>query len=152
MRFPTDKRNGICVRICEIVVAGKPGAKGRVRFVRATGRAFTPERTVAYEGRVAAAAQVAMNGRPPVVGPVAVRLDVRLPIPISWAAKKAFAAEMGRLRPIGKPDIDNYVKILDACNLIVWGDDSQVVEVSAFKRYSVTPGMTITVDLLEEVE
>ena len=134
------------MRICEVIVAGKPGAKGRVRFVRKTGHAFTPERTVAYEGRVAAAAQAAMNGRPPVEGPVAVLLEVRLPIPTSWPAKRHLAAELGLLRPTGKPDIDNYIKILDACNLIIWGDDSQIVDINAFKRYSVTPGMTITVD------
>ena len=138
-------------RICEIIIAGRPGAKGRVRFARKTGHAYTPERTVAYEGRVASAAQAVMNGRPPASGPVAVRLDVRLPIPASWPPKRHLAAELGYLRPTGKPDIDNYIKILDACNLIIWGDDAQVVEVSAFKRYSVTPGMTITVDRVEDI-
>lgn len=140
------------MRICEFVVAGRPGAKGRVRFARKTGHAYTPERTVAYEGRVAAAAQEAMNGRPPVEGPVAVTLDVRLPIPTSWPVKKHMAAELGYLRPTGKPDIDNYVKVLDACNLIIWGDDAQITEVRAFKRYSPLPGITIAVDLIDEVD
>jgi Holliday junction resolvase RusA-like endonuclease len=134
------------MRIVEFIVAGKPLAKGRVRFVRATGHAFTPERTVAYEGRVAAAAQAAMDGRPPEAGPVVVHLEVRLPIPSSWPNKKQVAAEMDHLRPTGKPDVDNYLKILDACNNIVWVDDSQVVYASVIKMYGSNPGITVTVD------
>ena len=78
-------------------------------------------------------------------------LDVRLPIPASWPVKRHLSAELGYLRPTGKPDIDNYLKICDALNLIVWNDDSQVVVAHAFKRYSVTPGMTITVDRVEDI-
>lgn len=134
------------MRIVEFVVAGKPLAKGRVRFVRSTGHAFTPERTVAYEGKVAAAAQAAMNGRPPVGGPVVVHLEVRLPIPSSWPLKRQVAAEMDHLRPTGKPDVDNYLKIMDACNAIVWVDDSQIVYASVIKMYGPNPGVTVTVD------
>lgn len=132
--------------IVEFAVAGKPLAKGRVRFVRSTGHAFTPERTVAYEGRVAAAAQEAMSGRPPVDGPVVVLLDVRLPVPSSWPAKRQIAAEMGHLRPTGKPDLDNYIKVLDALNNIVWMDDGQIVAVVAAKMYGQNPGITVTVE------
>jgi Holliday junction resolvase RusA-like endonuclease len=134
------------MRIVEFIVAGKPLAKGRVRFVRATGHAFTPERTVAYEGRVAAAAQEAMDGRPPAAGPVVVHLEVRLPVPSSWPLKRQIAAEMDHLRPTGKPDLDNYLKTLDALNQIIWIDDSQVVYASVFKRYDPNPGITVTVD------
>jgi Holliday junction resolvase RusA-like endonuclease len=134
------------MRIVEFIVAGKPLAKGRVRFVRSTGHAFTPERTVAYEGKVALAAQTAMNGRPPVEGPVAVLLDVRLPIPTSWPIKRQMAAELDHTRPLGKPDVDNYLKTLDACNNIVWIDDCQVVTATVVKRYHSNPGITVTVD------
>jgi Holliday junction resolvase RusA-like endonuclease len=134
------------MRIVEFIVAGKPLAKGRVRFVRATGHAFTPERTVAYEGKVAAAAQAAMEGRPPVGGPVVVHLEVRLPVPTSWSVKKTMAAELDHLRPTGKPDLDNYLKTLDALNQIVWVDDSLIVSATVFKRYSPNPGITVTVD------
>lgn len=122
-------------------------AKGRVRFVRATGHAFTPERTVAYEGRVAAAAQAAMDGRPPVETPVAVVLEVRLPVPASWPIRKTMAAELDHLRPTGKPDLDNYLKIVaDACNLVVWVDDALIVTATVFKRFSMNPGITLSVD------
>lgn len=148
-RRPGPLPGEIPIRVVEIIVAGKPLAKGRVRFVRATGRAFTPERTVNYEGRLAAEAAVMMAGRPPVEGPVAVRLEVWLPIPASWSNKRQFEADIGLSRPTGKPDVDNYVKILDACNHIVWIDDSQVVELTAFKRFSHNPYLKITVDSID---
>lgn len=136
------------MRIVRIIVAGKPIAKGRVRFGH--GHAFAPERTVAYESQVALAAQAAMEGRPPVTGPVAVRLVAWLPIARSWPHKKQFAAELDALRPIGKPDLDNFAKILDALNLIVWNDDSQVVDLSVSKHYDLAPRLEITVDALPD--
>jgi len=138
------------MRIVEFIVGGKPIAKGRVRFAP-HGGAYTPKRTVSYEGRVAAAAQEAMNGRPPVEAPVAVHLIARLPIPVSWPLKRQFAAEIGALLPKGRPDMDNYAKILDALNHIVWVDDAQVCELHASKCYSNMPGLTIVVDALEEL-
>ena len=49
--------------------------------------------------------------------------------------------------PIGKPDIDNMLKALyDACNGIVWRDDSQIVQVTAEKAYASTrPHLTLEV-------
>jgi len=128
----------------EFIVSGRPLAKARVRF--ASGHAYTPERTLSHEARIAAAAQEAMNGRPPVEGPVAVVLDIRMPIPGSWPRKRQFLAEIGLLRPIGRPDTDNFIKTLDALNHIVWVDDAQIVTISAFKRYDISPGISVTVD------
>lgn len=136
------------MRIVQFTVAGKPLAKGRVRFT-AKGHAFTPARTVAYEGTLAMAAQQAMDGRPPVEGPVAVTLEVHMPIATSWPLRRRVAAEKGEVRPIGRPDLDNFAKMLDALNLIVWNDDSQIVELCVFKRYSLSPQMAITVDSLD---
>ena len=135
------------MRIVQFTVAGKPMAKGRVRF-SAKGHTYTPGRTVAYEGQLALAAQTAMNGRPPVEGPVAVTLEVHMPVATSWSRQKRLDAESGRLRPTGRPDLDNFAKMLDALNLIIWNDDSQIVELCVFKRYSLSPQMAITVDTI----
>ena len=135
------------MRIVQFVVAGKPLAKGRVRFTK-SGHAFTPDRTVNFEGKLALAAQQAMNGQPPAEGPVAVTLEVLLPIAVSWPAKKREAAIAGTLRPTGRPDLDNFAKMLDALNMVVWGDDSQIVELVVFKRYSDAPQLAITVDTI----
>jgi len=137
------------VKFVQFTLAGKPMAKGRVRFTR-TGHAFTPEKTVAYEGQLAFAAQTAMNGRLPADGPVAVTLIVSMPIPASWAKKKRDLAERGFLYPVTKPDLDNFAKILDALNHIVWNDDCQIIDLHVVKGYSLTPQMTVSVHLADE--
>jgi Holliday junction resolvase RusA-like endonuclease len=135
------------MRIVQFTVTGRPLAKGRVRFTKA-GHAFTPDRTVNFEGKLALAAQAAMDGRPPVEGAVAVTLEVHLPIAVSWSKKKREAAVLGQVRPTGRPDLDNFAKMLDALNLVVWNDDAQIVELVVFKRYSEAPQLAITVDTI----
>lgn len=129
----------------EISLLGPPQGKARVRFNRATGSAYTPERTVNYEGRLALAAQEAMTGQNLLLGPLSVSVQALVPIPASWSNRKKQAAESGELRPTGKPDLDNYAKMLDALNMIVWNDDSQIVELLVTKRYSPNPAMHIRV-------
>lgn len=130
----------------KIVLAGAPMGKQRVRFSRATGRAFTPERTVSYEGRLALAAQEVMRGAAPVDGPLAVEIAAYVPIANSWSRKAKASALAGLLWPVKKPDLDNIVKIAaDALNLIVWIDDSQIVKLTTSKRYSDAPRLEIVV-------
>jgi Holliday junction resolvase RusA-like endonuclease len=122
----------------EFVLAGPPRGKERVKQ-GAAGHSYTPERTVTYEGRLAYAAQIAMDGRPPLDGPLV--LDVRMffPVPASWPQKRRAAALSGKERPTVKPDWDNGGKLTDALNLIVWIDDKQVVDGRVRKFYSDRP-------------
>lgn len=129
----------------EIVLTGPPMGKERVRFVRATGRTYTPERTVNYEGRLALAAQQVMGGRPLYKEPLIVDLGVFMAIPKSRPKKWKAAAVSGEIRPTKKPDLDNFAKILDALNLVVWEDDSQIVEMNIKKFYSENPRMEVRV-------
>lgn len=129
----------------EIYLAGAPIGKGRPRFVKATGRAYTPERTARFEDRLALAAQAAMAGRPLLEGPLAVEVEIRMPIPTSKPKKWKADAAAGSVRPTTKPDADNFAKMLDACNLIVWSDDSQVVDLHVTKHYSEAPAFVARV-------
>jgi Holliday junction resolvase RusA-like endonuclease len=131
--------------VLKIVLAGAPRGKERVRFVKATGRTFTPERTVNYESRLALAAQQAMGDRPLFDGPLAVEVVAYMPIAASWPKKRKTAALTGAERPTVKPDLDNFAKSLDALNLVVWVDDSQIVDMTVAKHYSDQPRMEITV-------
>lgn len=124
---------------------GAPMGKERVRFSRATGRAYTPERTVTYEGRLAYAAQTAMGGRELLDGPLMVAVEAFMPIAKSKPKKFHAAALAGQIRPTKKPDWDNFGKILDALNLIVWTDDSQIVDGRVIKWYSTRPRLVVTV-------
>lgn len=114
------------------------------------GHAYTPERTVNYEGRLALAAQHTMAGRPPLEGPLVVDIAAYMPVAVSKPKRYRVAALSGEIRPIKKPDYDNFAKICDALNLIVWVDDAQVVDGRIRKFYSDQPRMEIRVRPLEE--
>jgi Holliday junction resolvase RusA-like endonuclease len=128
-----------------IRLAGEPKGKGRPRFVKQTGRAFTPAATRSYEAALRFAAQEAMAGRAPLEGALRVEIRAGFPIPASWSKYKRESAALGTIRPTVKPDADNLAKMLDALNEVVWRDDKQAVSVLIEKRYSVTPDLTISV-------
>lgn len=128
-----------------ITLAGEPKGKGRPRFARATGRAFTPAATRSYEAALRYAAQEAMGDRFPIGDAVVVTVEARMPIPQSWSKKRRAEAAAGRLRATCKPDIDNLVKVIDALNEVVWVDDKQIVKAEVTKVYSDKPALVIQV-------
>ena len=131
-----------------IRIPGTPVGKGRPRFARrgAFVATYSPEKTQNYEALVKMAAQEAMEGAPPMDGPMQIDLWLSITPPASWSNKKALAALSGETAPTTKPDLDNTLKgILDACNGIVWHDDKQVVEAGIHKRYSTTPQAVMVV-------
>lgn len=134
----------------EITLAGAPMGKERVRFVKATGRTFTPERTVNYESRLAYAAQQVMGDRPLLGGPLSVDVVAYMPVAESKPRKWKAAALAGEIRPTKKPDWDNFGKILDALNLVVWADDAQIVDGRVQKFYSEAPRMEIRVRQVDQ--
>lgn len=133
----------------EFTVPGQPQGKGRPRVgkIGQHARLFTPAKTVAYEGLVAHAAQVAMAGRDMLLGAVTVRMAIACQVPESWSGKKQRAAIAGEIFPTTKPDVDNTVKaIFDGCNGVAWKDDVQVVDLVLTKRYSATPRVWVFIE------
>jgi Holliday junction resolvase RusA-like endonuclease len=126
-----------------VIIAGPAVPKGRARMTR-RGVAYTPAKTRKYEAHGRLAAQLAMDGRPPLDMPCRLVALVELPIPASWSKRRRAAAIAGEIRPTSRPDLDNYVKAaLDAVNGIVITDDSLVVELQAQKRYGVNPQVVL---------
>lgn len=134
----------------EFTLAGAPVGKGRPRFVKETGRAYTPEKTVRFEDRLSIVAQEAMAGRPLFEGPLRVIVEARVAIPASKPNKWKEQARAGQIRPTTKPDWDNFGKVLDALNLVVWTDDSQIVDGRVLKFYSDQPCMVVQVSPLTQ--
>lgn len=126
-----------------IILNEEPVGKGRPRFHRRSGHAYTPDKTRAFEKRLAEAAAQEYFA-PPLTGPLSVKLLAQLPIPKSWSRKKQDAALRGEIAP-GKPDIDNLIKTLDALNGIVWADDAQITHIYARKVYG-DPMLVVTVE------
>lgn len=133
-----------------IVLAGEPRGKGRPRFAPQTGRAYTDANTRNYESQLAWAAQTAMRGDAPLLGPLRVTVTAFVSIPKSFSRKKYEAAREGDLRPTTKPDADNIAKMLDALNKIVWQDDSQIVRLVVEKFYSESPRLEIDINILTD--
>lgn len=159
-----------------IVLEGEPKGKGRPRHSVQGGfvRVYTPQDTRDYEleiqmevGRTLYGQQMAeriwglrklpakdmflmLQFAPRFTGPVRVDLEIRHTIRPSWnKAKKAGVAD-GTIAATIKPDLDNVAKIwFDAFNGCMWVDDTQVIEMSARKVFSESPGVTVTVTPLD---
>lgn len=128
-----------------IRLSGNPQGKERPRFVRASGRAFTPAATRSYEAALRYRAQEVMGETPPLTGPLEVLVVAGFPIPQSMSKGKRAQALIGELRPVVKPDIDNLLKCFDALNGVVWVDDKQIVVATVKKLYALDPALSIQV-------
>lgn len=120
----------------KLVIPGRPAAwqrarsNGKVRF-------DSPEqaRNKLTIGQIGA---MAMQGRPPLEGPLEVTVRAYWPWPKSMSEKKRRA--YGSQFFTNRPDSDNIAKLLgDALNGIVWRDDAQIVSLHVSKAYAVTP-------------
>jgi len=129
------------------IIPAAPVAKARPRTVTMRNgkkRTYTPAKTNEYEQLGRFHAQQAMKKHKIMLQAVRMVCRLEVPIPKSWSKKKRKEAASGDLRPITRPDVDNYVKaILDCCNGVCFKDDSQVVELVVTKVYSHEPKATI---------
>lgn len=126
-------------------IPGDPVAKGRPRFARvgAFVKAYTPKRTQTYEDIVRYHALEAWAGKPLLDG-VPVQLDVQcfIAVPKSWSNKKRASALNGSIngavmRPLGRPDTDNFYKLVaDALNGVIYRDDSAIWDARVTKQYA----------------
>lgn len=130
-------------RIYRVHIPTKTAPKGRPRFSKQTGRAYTPRATVVAEAWIRMCVTQAV-GTPRVEGPVAVRAVFTSPVPSSWSRAKQSEAMAGRLHPTSRPDVENQLKtVFDALIGVAWKDDSQIVRVEAVKQFGAAPGTLI---------
>jgi Holliday junction resolvase RusA-like endonuclease len=140
-----------------IELEGVPQGKGRLRHRLVRSRAnpmgyasgYTPSKTRKYEEQLAGQAARAMGNRSPIPGPVHVQVCAYVPLPKGWSKRKRALALAGDIRPVVKPDWDNYAKVCDALNGVVWIDDKQVIEGRVEKFYSERPRLRIAVTEME---
>lgn len=117
-----------------IIVEGKIKGKARPRVMK-TGVAFTPKDTVSYENWVKLCYQQ-QAGRH-LEGAIRARIIAYYKVPKSYSKKRVQAIKCGLEYPTKKPDGDNIAKIiLDSLNGIAFKDDSQITELTIFKRYT----------------
>lgn len=126
----------------EFVLFGTPTPKSRPRFTR-NGRTYTPAKTRVAEQSILAAYIVAAGARPPHDGPVDVAITATFTPPATWPKWRTARAIDGMWPHISKPDLDNLVKLLDGLNGRAWVDDSQIVSITARKRYGATASTAV---------
>lgn len=131
------------------VARGKGRHRTRVINPKHGGRAFATQypdpETVNYEAMLRYAAEQAMGGRSLFEGPLKIRINVLMPIPKSWSKAKHHEWQNGYVLPITKPDGDNFWKVVDAFNGVVWKDDSQIVDGRVVKVYAEKPAFEIEI-------
>lgn len=132
----------------EFTIPGEPVGKGRPRFNGETGRTYTPAKTVNYENLVKLCFRQAYPNHEPFAKkvPLGVEIFAHFKIPKSASKRKAEDMFDQIIRPTKKPDCDNIAKaVLDALNGLAYYDDSQVVQVYVYKRYSYTPHVEVVI-------
>ena len=135
--------NMLKMSICSIPVAK---ARPRTVFNKGKIRTYTPKKTSVFENELRSLAFLAMREKQITSKPIALKVSFGIPIPNSWSKIKKQKAINNFIRPVTRPDIDNYLKcILDGLNNIVFIDDSQVVEITASKTYMQLPKTDIEI-------
>lgn len=135
--------------LISITIPGVPVAKGRPRITTAGRfpRAYTPAKTQRYEDLIRCEAYEAMGGNLPITEAVSMVVTAYVAPPKSLSKAKRADALCGDLKPITRPDVDNYAKAaLDGCNAIIFRDDSLVTDLIVRKRFSERPRLVITIE------
>jgi Holliday junction resolvase RusA-like endonuclease len=115
-------------------------------------RMYTPAEVRTWQTTARVLAAEKMRGQNPLGGALEVIIWVYLVPPSSLSLKKRALSLDGRLRPVTRPDCDNYAKaVLDALNGIVWLDDSQIVALHVYKFYAEKPRVQVKIDQLSSV-
>jgi Holliday junction resolvase RusA-like endonuclease len=114
-----------------IYVVPTPKGRARVAVVGGHARAYTPAKTVKAENEIAyAIRQQCMNQGTFEAG-------VPLSLSATFFIEKPKSASKKVIYPVKRPDLTNYLKLLeDAMNHFVYPDDSQIITIIAKKRYA----------------
>lgn len=126
--------HAVPARTLTFAVRGVPAAQGSKRHVGGGVLVESSKKVKPWRSDVKAAAEEAMaDSWPPLVGPVEISVGFRFTRPKSVPVTK-------RPRMTTAPDLDKTIRsTLDALTAAgVWRDDSQVVKITAWKRYAST--------------
>jgi Holliday junction resolvase RusA-like endonuclease len=137
----------------KFTIPGEPTGKGRPRVVSRGGfaRAYTPEKTAAYENLVKLEYERQCQGQR-ISAPAPITMTVHAFYGISKGDSKRRRAEKlrGDLLPTKKPDCDNVLKVIaDALNGLAYDDDAQIVFAVIRKLYGEEPRVEVEIETTE---
>ena len=128
----------------ELRIYGDPAPQGSKRVFNGRVVEASGNKLKVWRKAIAAACQDKVTEEHSLLlGPVRVEVEFYLPRPVSVTIKK-------RPLPIVPPDLDKLLRgLLDGIGQseVIWGDDSQVVQIDAVKLYAdeTEPGATVTI-------
>lgn len=126
-----------------------PQLRPRVSSLGGYVRVYDPPKVKNFKNVLRSLA-VNQYSRPPLLGPLSVSLTFYRPVQSSISKTERERRLSNRSKPVVKPDTDNYIKAtLDALNGVLWHDDSQIVKLTAEKRYGERGKIIITVTQLD---
>lgn len=129
-----------------LVIDGQPVGKGRPRFVKATGRTYTPKATLLAENEIRRAWE--QDGRPRLdEGPISLHVRLAVSRPKGHYTTKGELSAAGLRTPFParqKPDVDNALKlVMDALNTRAWRDDVQIISATVARRWDRWPSVEV---------
>jgi Holliday junction resolvase RusA-like endonuclease len=128
------------------IIPGPPVGKGRPRFNRMTGRAYTPEKTASYENLVKVEYERAGGRQYSDSAELGMNIASYFPIPTSVGKRVREKMLEGKIRPTKKPDVDNIAKVIaDSLNGIAYRDDTQITNLIVNKWYAETARTEVTI-------
>ena len=139
------------MKTISFIYYGEPVAKGRPKFFRKGNfvGTYTPKKTAEAEEDFKTQA---LNHRPKtlITGEISLEVGFYRGLKKSMSKRAKTDALDGRLNPVSRPDIDNYVKLVcDAMNGLFWKDDAQIINLTMKKRYSETPRIEVSMSYAE---
>ena len=127
-----------------------PQAQARPRATRMGRgiRLYDPKKTSDFKKELRALARGL--GVEPLQDALSVEIWFYRAVQKSISKKEHVRRTTGHVRPIKKPDVDNYIKsTLDGLNGILWRDDAQIVDLNTHKYYSENPRIEIELEELK---
>lgn len=120
----------------------RPRATGRGKFIRM----YDPPKTAKFKRELKQLARLEMQGKDKFDSAISVTIRFFRRVQKSISKREHARRTKGHVRPIVKPDLDNYIKsTLDALNGVIWTDDAAIVELNTSKWYADDPRIEIEV-------
>lgn len=120
----------------------RPRATGRGKFIRM----YDPPKTAKFKRELKQLARLEMQGKDKFDSAISVTIRFFRRVQKSISKREHARRTKGHVRPIVKPDLDNYIKsTLDALNDVIWTDDAAIVELNTSKWYADDPRIEIEV-------
>lgn len=136
-----------------IPVVPEPLRRHRHKMVNGKSISYDPKKNKDFKELVGFFMRDAVKSNiRPLKGILYTHMIFYVPIPQSWSKKKKKQALEGLIEPITRPDLDNYLKMInDSLNNGIIEDDSQITRSTEWKVYSDNPRIDIRITYDKEL-